>query len=66
MKVGDLVNFHARSQIFEHANCDYELRNPGIIISVKSLWRGHAYEVLWANSDITTEADAYLEKHEKD
>ena len=66
MKLGDLVNFHAKSQIFEHANYDYERRNPGIIIGVKPMFSGHAYEILWANRDITTEADAYLEKHEED
>ena len=61
MHVGDMVNFHTKAWVFEHANERYE--NPGVILGV--LRNGEAgclfaAEVMWADGKITTESGSYL------
>ena len=57
MKVGDLVNFHTKAWVFEHASARY--KNPGVILKQHTENR---YTVMWANRKLTTEHIGYLKK----
>jgi hypothetical protein len=56
MKIGDLVDFHTKSWVFENARDRY--KNPGIIL--KKLHGKDAYEILWADGRFTNEHSSYL------
>jgi len=63
MRVGDMVNFHTKAWVFEHANERYE--NPGVILEVRPpgthvLENKFVAEVMWADGKITTEYGSYL------
>ena len=57
MKAGDVVNFNAKSWVFNSANDRYT--NPGIIIEQIA---EHLSEVYWRDGKITREHSSYLVK----
>ena len=57
MKVGDLVEFHTKAWVFEHAHARYE--NPGVILERHT---ENWYTVMWADCKLTTEHGGYLIK----
>ena len=64
MKVGDLVNFNAKSWVFKSANIRY--KNPGVIVNVheRANLDQKVAEVMWADGKFTSEYAAYLHKVE--
>ena len=70
MKIGDLVKFYSSYAPFER---DYAKRNPGVVVHIHSHRAQNntirkSAEVLWANSEKTTEHVSYLipSKEEED
>jgi hypothetical protein len=62
-RVGDVVNFHSKAWVFEHANERYE--NPGVILEVLQTGTDiqenrFVAEVMWADGKVTTEYGSYL------
>ena len=66
MKVGDLVRWHTNSWVFKDAGNRYA--NPGLIVI--DLQRGPgvqpAYQVMWADGQVTNEHVSYLKEVNKD
>ena len=64
MNVGDLVDFHSSSWVFENAKRDYA--NPGIILkefiseSHPSIKTSKRFQVYWADGKVTTEFACYV------
>ena len=61
MKVGDLVEFHSNSWVFEFSENERYF-NPGVILTVEKDNSGsRRYEVLWSDGGVTREHYSFIQ-----